>query len=189
MPLQTTFATALFLAGIATGKPGLDTILEDAAVSRKSKKVSMHRIIDASVDVDATPEEVWAVLTDFRSWETWNDFIPALDGNLKEGERLRIRVVTPGLKPMTFTPEVYVVHPLQAIVWGGSFLKVMYRGDHTFLLEPLPDGKTRFRQIERFMGPMVLFMGGMIKKTETGYHQMNRALKERVENSRGEKQI
>jgi hypothetical protein len=65
----------------------------------------------------------------------------------------------------------------------------MYRGDHTFLLEPLPDGKTRFRQIERFMGPMVLFMGGMIKKTETGYHQMNRALKERVEKRRGEKQI
>jgi hypothetical protein len=181
MPLHTSLATSLFLAGSATGKPELNTIVEDAAVSRKSKKVSMHRIIDASVDVDATPEEVWAVLTDFRSWETWNDFIPAVVGNLKEGERLRIKVVSPGLKPMSFKPEVYVVHPLQAIVWGGSFLKVIYRGDHTFLLEPLPDGKTRFRQIERFMGPMVLFMGGMIKKTEVGYHQMNRALKEQVE--------
>ncbi|MBW6480414.1 MAG: hypothetical protein K0B37_13385 [Bacteroidales bacterium] len=38
----------------------------------------------------------------------------------------------PGLKPMTFKPEVYVVHPAEAIVWCGSFLKVMYRGDHTF---------------------------------------------------------
>ena len=190
MPFRTSLtpilATAFFLAGSAAGKPGLNTIIEDAAKNRKSKKVSMNRIIDASVNVDATPEEVWAVLTDFRSWETWNDFIPAVEGNLQVGERLRIRVVTPGLKPMTFKPEVYVVQPLQAIVWGGSFLKVMYRGDHTFLLEPLPDGKTRFRQIERFMGPMVLFMGGMIKKTETGYHQMNRALKERVENRRGE---
>jgi hypothetical protein len=39
------------------------------------------------------------------------------------------------------------------------------------------------------VSPMVLFMGGMIKKTETGYHQMNRALKERVENRGREKQI
>jgi hypothetical protein len=42
------------------------------------------------------------------------------------------------------------------------------RGDHAFLLEPTPEGKTRFRQVERFMGPMVLFMGNMIKKTEIG---------------------
>ena len=190
MPLQTSLApalaTALFLAGCASAKPGLNTIVDDAAVSRKSKKVSMHHIIDASITIDATPEEVWEVLVDFNAWESWNDFIPTVEGNLQVGERLRIKVVSPGMKPMTFKPEVYVVNPVEAIVWGGSFLKVMYRGDHTFLLEPLPDGKTRFRQIERFMGPMVLFMGGMIKKTEVGYHQMNRALKERVENRSGE---
>jgi len=28
---------------------------------------------------------------------------------------------------------------------------------------------------------MVFFMGNMIKKTEIGHHQMNRALKQRVE--------
>jgi hypothetical protein len=37
------------------------------------------------------------------------------------------------------------------------------------------------------MGPMVLFMGGMIKKTEIGYHQMNIALKEHVERNKLEK--
>jgi hypothetical protein len=31
------------------------------------------------------------------------------------------------------------------------------------------------------MGPMVLLMGGMIRATEQGYHQMNQALKQRVE--------
>jgi len=49
------------------------------------------------------------------------------------------------------------------------------------LLESLNGNSTRFRQIERFHGPMVLFMGSMIKKTEKGYHQMNIALKKRVE--------
>jgi hypothetical protein len=31
------------------------------------------------------------------------------------------------------------------------------------------------------MGPVVLFMGNMIKKTEVGYKQMNLALKTEVE--------
>jgi hypothetical protein len=165
----------------AAGKPELGTIIKDAARRKKNKTGFMHRMIDAHVDIDATPEDVWSVLVDFNTWGSWNNFIPAVEGNLQVGKRMRIKVVPPGLKPMIFKPEVYVIEANKAIVWGGSFLQIIYRGDHTFLLEPLPRGKTRFRQIERFMGPMVLFMGSMIRKTEAGYHQMNLALKERVE--------
>lgn len=85
---------------------------------------------------------------------------------------------------MTFKPEVYVVKLYEEILWDGSFLRVVYRGDHTFLLEPLPGGKTRFRQIEKFRGPMVLLMGSMITKTEIGYHQMNLAFKRYVEGNK-----
>jgi hypothetical protein len=154
---------------------------------KEKKSKQMQRTIDAYIDIDAPPEKVWEVLVDFNSWGSWNTFIPLVEGNLIVGERMRIRVVSPGLKPMVFKPEVYEVIPHKKILWGGSFLKIIYRGDHAFLLEPGPDGKTRFRQIERFMGPMVLFMGGMIEKTEIGYHQMNHALKERVEKNKSEK--
>jgi hypothetical protein len=82
---------------------------------------------------------------------------------------------------MIFKPEVYELIPGKKIVWGGSFLEVIYRGDHSFLIEGTLDGKSRLRQIENFRGPMVLFMGNMIKKTELGYHQMNLALKDQVE--------
>lgn len=85
---------------------------------------------------------------------------------------------------MIFKPEVYIVKPCEEILWGGSFLWIVYRGDHAFLLEPLPGGRTRFRQIERFRGPMVLLMGSMIEKTEIGYHQMNLAFKQHVEEHR-----
>ncbi len=153
-------------------------------MKEKTTSKIMFRIIDAYIDIDAKPEEVWEVLLDFKSWESWNSFIPMVEGNLQVGQRMRIKVVPPGLKPMIFKPEVYDVVPCKKIIWGGSFLKIIYRGDHSFLLEPGPDGKTRFRQVERFRGPIVLFMGGMIKKTEIGYHQMNLALKERVERSK-----
>lgn len=141
----------------------------------------MHRTIDAWIDIDAPPETVWEVLVDFETWGTWNDFIPQVEGRLEVGGSLCIRVVPPGLKPMIFKPIVYEVVPHKKIRWGGSFLKIIYRGDHTFILKPIQNGKTRFRQVERFMGPMVLFMSSMIKKTELGYHQMNLALKKRIE--------
>ena len=82
---------------------------------------------------------------------------------------------------MEFKPKVFTLRPGEEILWGGSFLGVVYRGDHEILLEPQSGGGTRFRQIERFRGPLVLFMSGMIDDTERGYHQMNDALKRRVE--------
>ena len=156
----------------------------EAIVHRNSTFGIMHRVLDTWVDIDARPQEVWDMLVDFGSWESWNRFSPVVEGELRIGNRMRIRVVPPGMKPMVFEPEVYVVKPYEKIIWGGSFLRVVYRGDHTFLLEPLPGGNTRFRQVEQFRGPMVLLMGGMIRKTEVGYHQMNLAFKKYVEGSR-----
>lgn len=139
------------------------------------------RTIDAWVDIEASPERIWDVLIDFPKWGIWNSFIPLVEGKLKQGQTLKIQVNPPGLKPMTFEPKIFRLVQNKEIAWGGSFLWIVYRGEHLFLLEPLNENRTRFRQIERFQGPMVLLMGSMIKKTEKGYHQMNHLLKKRVE--------
>ncbi len=141
----------------------------------------LKRTIDTWIDIEASPDRIWEVLVDFPKWSIWNSFIPLVEGKLEKGETLKIQVCPPGLKPMTFEPEIFSLIQNKEIVWGGSFLRIVYRGEHLFLLEPLSDNRTRFRQIERFHGPMVLFMDSMIKKTEKGYHQMNDLLKKRVE--------
>ena len=141
----------------------------------------LTRTIDAWIDIEAPPDRIWEVLVDFPKWSIWNSFIPSVEGKLRKGQTLKIQVNSPGLKTMTFRPKVFSLTKNKEIVWGGSFLWIAYRGEHLFLLEPLDENCTRFRQIERFHGPMVLFMGSMIKKTEKGYHQMNIAFKERVE--------
>jgi hypothetical protein len=175
--------TTIILTNCTASKTSEDLISTDTEMKEKEKNKTkkMYREINAWIDIDATPDEAWEVLVDFKSWESWNSFIPLVEGNLKVGERMRIMVVPPDSKPMKFKPIVYEVIPQEKILWGGSFLKIIYRGDHAFLLESLQNGKTRFRQIERFRGPIVLFMGNMIKKTEIGYHQMNQAFKEQVE--------
>lgn len=139
------------------------------------------RTIDAWIDIEASPGRIWEVLVDFPKWRIWNSFIPLVEGKLQKGQKLKIQVNPPGLKTMTFRPKVFSLIENEEIVWGGSFLWVVYRGEHLFLLEPLEENLTRFRQIERFHGPMVLLMRSMIPKTEEGYHQMNASLKKRVE--------
>lgn len=141
----------------------------------------MGRVLDTSIDIDAPPRRVWDVLVDLPAWAEWNPFIPSIAGKLEVGASLRMTVTPPDMKPMEFTPKVFSVRPGEEIVWGGGFLLFVYRGDHAIWLEPLPSGGTRFRQRERFMGPMVLLMGRMFGPTEQGYHQMNRALKQRIE--------
>ena len=143
----------------------------------------LTRTIDAWIDIEASPDRIWEVLVDFPKWRIWNAFIPLVEGKLQKRQTLSIQVSPPGLKTMTFRPKVFSLIQNKEIVWGGSFLWIIYRGEHLFLLEQLNENRTRFRQIERFHGPMVLFMGSMIKKTEKGYHQMNNALKKRVEES------
>lgn len=141
----------------------------------------LSKTLETWIDIDAAPEHVWAVLVDFPAWARWNTFIPLVEGAVAEGNTIRIKVVPPGSKPMTFAPRVYALRKFHEIRWGGSFLWFVYRGEHSFLLEKLPGDKTRFRQIEKFRGPLVLLMGGMMANTVRGYHQMNENLKRQAE--------
>jgi uncharacterized protein YndB with AHSA1/START domain len=44
----------------------------------------MHAI-SATVDIAATPRQVWAVLADLDSYPQWNPFIRSASGQLAEG--------------------------------------------------------------------------------------------------------
>jgi uncharacterized protein YndB with AHSA1/START domain len=39
------------------------------------------------VDIDATPERVWQVLTDLPAYAEWNPFITRAEGTFAEGSR------------------------------------------------------------------------------------------------------
>jgi uncharacterized protein YndB with AHSA1/START domain len=78
-------------------------------INEKNNSIRMHRIIDAWIDIDAKPEEIWEVLLDFKLWELWNPFIPLIAENLQIGEHMRIKVSPPAMKSMIFKPEVYEV--------------------------------------------------------------------------------
>jgi len=138
------------------------------------------KIIEHTIDIPAPPEAVWDIIMDTAAYADWNPFLTMHEPPKAVGDHLRI-TVHPGRRTMTFRPTVTVYQPRQQIAWLGGFLAPrIFDGAHSFALELLPDGGTRFRQREVFRGLLVPFMSSMLRDTCTGFAAMNAALAARA---------
>jgi hypothetical protein len=145
-------------------------------------RLSAVRELRREIEIDAAAERVWAVVTDFAAYPEWNPFIRRISGELREGNRLEVRIEPPGGRAMTFKPTIRVVETNRELRWlGRLLLPGIIDGEHSLRIEPLDDGRSRFVQSERFTGLLVGLVKGTLAKTETGFEQMNTALKARVE--------
>ena len=63
--------------------------------------------ICSQVDIAATPEKVWAILTDFSGWKEWNPIAEEASGRAEVGTELFLSFGGPGCKtPHSFKPTV-----------------------------------------------------------------------------------
>jgi hypothetical protein len=140
------------------------------------------REIRTSVDIEATPEAVWGVLTDFDAYPEWNPFIRSISGTLAQGEQLEVSLGASGKKPMGFTPVVTAAIPGEEFAWLGHFgMKGIFDGHHHFLISVSGTG-TRLDHFEEFSGVLSPVVLAAIKSSTTrGFEEMNQALKDRVE--------
>ncbi|EJN59741.1 SRPBCC domain-containing protein [Halogranum rubrum] len=141
------------------------------------------RELTTSIDIDASPDAVWDVLTDFRRYPEWNPFMRVV-GRANEGAHLAVELTPPGARQFRFRPTVTRVDPNHELRWlGHLFVAGLYDGEHRFTLESTDEGtRTRFTQAESFGG----IFAGLVNRfvgsaTEAGFREMNAALKERVE--------
>lgn len=78
--------------------------------------------ITTAVEINAPPERLWEVLTNFDAFPQWNPFIKSIAGETKVGARLEVRIEPPGGKGMTFRPKVRAVTPARELRWLGRVL-------------------------------------------------------------------
>lgn len=141
--------------------------------------------IETTIELTASPEEVWVELMDFESYSEWNPFIPSIEGRPLEGNRLRVRIDPPEGRGMTFKPRVTALIPGERLEWLGRLLVPgLFDGRHEFRLEEVAPGRTRFVQRESFSGLLVgvLLDADAIRE---GFEAMNEALRVRIEGSAG----
>ena len=142
------------------------------------------RSIETAIDIDASPDAVWEVLTDLDAYSDWNPFAVEASGQVEEDAKLRVKLKPPGKRATVFKPKVTVVEAGAKFEWLGRLLiPGIFDGRHQFHLTS-GDVGTHFVQREEFSGMLAgPILGKVGKGTEEGFHAMNRALKARVESS------
>ena len=141
------------------------------------------RVIKTETIINAPAERVWAQMTDFASFPSWNPFMLAAEGRLEPGERLKVRLrLDHGMK-MTFRPRVTVVEPNRELRWLATLGRPgVFDVDRRFLIEPR-DGGVRFVMSEECTGWLtpVMFAPNLEAQLYRGYDAFNEALRKRVE--------
>lgn len=138
--------------------------------------------LKTEIVIQARPEAVWAVLTDFEAFPAWNPFITSISGPQQVGGRLSVTIRPPGGQAMKFKPRVLTFDENRELRWKGQLLfPGLFDGEHYFLLQETADGQTRLTQGENFSGLLVGLFGRVLARTEQGFEAMNQALKRKCE--------
>lgn len=143
--------------------------------------------LSASIEIEASPEEVWRVLTDLPAYPQWNPFMTSAKvtsdgGRLKEGATLR-NVMHDRAGDTVFTPKLLTVDRGRELRWIGKMGPGWIAdGEHRFVIEEIGDHRVRLTQSERFTGVAVPFVAGQLRAdTLPQFHAMNEALARRAE--------
>jgi hypothetical protein len=133
----------------------------------------------SEIEIEASAEKLWQVLTDFESFPEWNPFIRQITGVPKEGEKLDVHFMQIKGKEMTIKPTVMKSIPNQEFRWLGKIPG--FHAEHIFEIKSDKKG-VKFVQREVFTGFLVPFMGKkVVRDTHPAFEKMNLALKMRVE--------
>src|SRR5215472_10161533 len=102
--------------------------MSEAKFTKTSSTFAMTCGVEINIRVSA--EILWNLLTDAKGFSRWSSTVTGIEGQIREGERLRLHV--PGTNRI-FTPKVSGVVPARRTVWSDGVTPI-FRGVRTFVL-------------------------------------------------------
>ncbi|HXH20276.1 MAG TPA: SRPBCC domain-containing protein [Chitinophagales bacterium] len=132
------------------------------------------------IKINASPEKIWKVLTDFEKYPQWNPMIKSFKGNLEEGQKVTVKLEQPGSSGMTFKPTITKVVANHQFRWQGHlFFPGLFDGEHLFEIKDNKDGTCTFIHGENFKGILIPLSKKMLENnTRRGFEMMNEKLRE-----------
>jgi hypothetical protein len=130
--------------------------------------------------IRATPEKVWALLTDLPRWPSWNTTVTAVQGDVALGKKLTVRVkLAPG---QAFPVKVAVLEPPHTMVWrGGMPIGALFKGERTYRITPRTTGEVEFSMVEVFDGLMAPLITKSIPDMQPAFDEFAACLKAEAE--------
>ena len=139
-----------------------------------------RKTFHAEITIDATPEEVWSVLTDVSNYAAWNPLLVPISGEIREGAEVEYRMTQPDGTQSIMKSRVGKVVALKELHQSAGTPGIL-TARHSYRLEPTQGG-TRLIQHEVDNGVAMLFWDS--SWVQPTYEEVNQALKLRVEGLR-----
>jgi len=135
--------------------------------------------ISTTIEIAATPEHVWAVLSDLASYPQWRPVFRAVTGQLAAGSKITITTAHPvSDRTMTARVRVLTAEPTRQLRWVSN-LGVM-RSERSFILTPEAGG-TLLEQTATYRGLLVRFPEKTITRIQDTFVAINQAIKQQAE--------
>lgn len=128
-----------------------------------------------TIDIAASTEKIWELLTNAQVFTSWNSTILELTGNIAPGEKIVLRsILAPDRK---FKLKIKEFEPRTRLTWGDAM------GTRVFTLNPISSRITRFSMSETIGGPIFPLFARMIPPFDDTFNQFAADLKKAAEES------
>jgi len=132
------------------------------------------------VTIDAEPNQVWNVLTDFATYGQWNDFYRKVVTNGDEGDRIRMHVTLGKLKVVSIE-RIQHRENNENLSWGVD--NFLLRSGVDRRLSALGGGRTEVTSVFKAAGPVArIAMPLFGRQIQAGMEHFLVSLKKRIEN-------
>lgn len=129
-----------------------------------------------TTSIRATPERIWALLTDAPQYPAWNNTVSKIEGRIALGERITVHAkINPA---RAFPVKVVEFTPAKRMLWSGGMPLGLFKGERTFTLSPQPDGQVEFFMREEFSGLLSPLIARSIPDLQPAFDQFANDLKQ-----------
>ncbi len=142
-------------------------------------------VYKSTIEIAASAEKVWKVLTDFDRYGEWNPQIPVAKGTIEEGAEIEIKLALPGRPAMNLSAKIEQAQENALLSWRGHLLAPwFFEGYREFAIQQTAPDRVSVTHIEDVHGAFApvfaLVMGKPVEKSQLA---LNDALRSRAEGS------
>ena len=136
--------------------------------------------------INASPDYVWHILTDFSKYSQWNPFIRTIEGMVEPGALIEAQIGFYNFDSKPLLLKVVWVEPNQALrLRRQLFIPGIFDTEYVFEIEPLGPNQTKLIHREIFSGLLApLFTRGQEAETQYDLEALGQTMKVLAEHNR-----
>ena len=131
-----------------------------------------------SIDIEASAETVWGILTDASRWTEWNTTVDKITGNIHLGERVIVHAKI--AKGRGFPVKVAELEAPRRMVWLGGMPLGLFTGKRTFEITPNGSGGVSFTMSETFTGLLAPLIVRSMPDLQPAFDEFARCVKQKA---------